>query len=428
MNWLWDLSVLDGALPWIVDIAGFAGLAWLVLFFHKKYLLVVVPAAAAATVALVLLAKWLIEDVWTLFSDPVPTKCYIWAGVAVFAALLVVPRLVMGSGRVGRIITVFAAVFAIVMPLSAINQHFSEYPTLGSVFGINHFKTISIEEASKTDLKTVSPDEWKNPHGLPAQGSISTASIPPTASGFTARPAKIYLPPAYFSHPRPLLPVLVLMAGQPGAPQDWLVGGRLPETMDHYANQNNGLAPIVVVADATGSALANPLCMDSKLGNAATYLSQDVPNWIKKSFQVDEDAKAWAIGGLSYGGTCALQMTTNHPEIYPTFIDLSGQVEPTLGNRKQTVDAAFGGDEAKFVAVNPMDLMKTRQYPGVAGAFVVGKQDAEYRSGLQQVYETAKAAGMDVHFSTVPGGHSFAVWSAGLRQEMPWLGTRLGLP
>jgi S-formylglutathione hydrolase FrmB len=107
---------------------------------------------------------------------------------------------------------------------------------------------------------------------------------------------------------------------------------------------------------------------------------------------------------------------------------MSGQLEPTLGDRKRTVDQAFGGDAAKFTAVNPMDIMKTKQFPGVAGAFVVGKDDAEYRPGLTQVFQAARAAGMDVHLDTVPGGHSFAVWSAGLKLEMPWLGKRLGLP
>lgn len=67
------------------------------------------------------------------------------------------------------------------------------------------------------------------------------------------------------------------MAGQPGSPEDWLVGGRLTQTMDQYAAANEGLSPVVVVADATGDELANPLCMDSNLGNVSTYLSVDVP-------------------------------------------------------------------------------------------------------------------------------------------------------
>lgn len=428
MNWLWETSVLDGWLPLTILVLGILGLAWLVLLFQKTYLLFVVPAAAVVTVVLVLVAKWLIEDVWKLFADPIPLNCYIWGGLAVFAILLFVPRLIRGSGVFGRIVTVLATVFAVVMAFSQINDHFAEYPTVGSVFGINNVKTISLDEARNNEIKTVELAQWKKPSNLPGQGAVITAPIPGATSKFSARPAKIYLPPAYFSDPRPLLPVLVLMAGQPGAPEDWLVGGKLTQTMDQYAGANEGLSPIVVVADATGSELANPMCLDSNLGNVATYLSKDVPDWTKQNLQVQSDPKAWAIGGLSYGGTCSLQMTTNYPEIYPTFLDMSGQLEPTLGDRKRTVDQAFGGDNAKFTAVNPMDLMKSKQYPGVAGAFVVGKDDGEYRPGLTQVYQAAQAAGMDVHFDTVPGGHSFAVWSAGLKLEMPWLGKRLGLP
>ncbi|PYE14596.1 S-formylglutathione hydrolase FrmB [Williamsia limnetica] len=428
MNWLWETSVLDGWLPWTILILGILGLAWLILLFQKVYLLYVVPLAAVVSILLVVLAKWLIEDVWKLFADPIPLNCYVWGGLAVFAVLLLVPRLIRGSGVLGRIVTVLATVFAVTMAFSQINDHFSEYPTVGSVVGINNVKTISLDEARNNDIKTVELGQWKKPSSLPGEGAVITAPIPGATSNFNARPAKIYLPPAYFTEPRPLLPVLVLMAGQPGAPEDWLVGGRLTQTMDQYAAANEGLSPVVVVADATGDELANPLCMDSKLGNVATYLAKDVPDWTKQNLQVDSDPKAWAIGGLSYGGTCSLQMTTNYPEIYPTFLDMSGQLEPTLGDRKRTVDQAFGGDSAKFTAVNPMDIMKTKQFPGVAGAFVVGKDDAEYRPGLTQVFQAAQAAGMDVHFDTVPGGHSFAVWSAGLKLEMPWLGKRLGLP
>ncbi|MDH3061495.1 alpha/beta hydrolase-fold protein, partial [Gordonia alkanivorans] len=179
----------------------------------------------------------------------------------------------------------------------------------------------------------------------------------------------------------------------------------------------------------TGSTMANPICVDSKLGNVATYLSQDVPDWVAANLKLaNTDSRSWAVGGLSYGGTCALQLATNYPDVYPTFLDLSGQIEPSLGSRQQTIDTAFDGDEAAFKAVNPMDLMVTRQYPDTAGAFVVGRDDAMYRAGLKEVFEAARRAGMDVHFSEVPGGHSFAVWSVGLRQEMPWLGKRLGIP
>ncbi|NUS94293.1 MAG: esterase, partial [Nocardia sp.] len=162
-------------------------------------------------------------------------------------------------------------------------------------------------------------------------------------------------------------------------------------------------------------------------GNAATYLAVDVPEWVRTHLQVDPDPRAWAVGGLSYGGTCALQLATTRPDVYPTFLDLSGQAEPTLGDRESTLRAAFGDDAAAFARNNPADLLAQNRYPDSAGAFVVGLADSEYRAGMERLAAAARAAGMDVHLTEIPGGHSFAVWSAGLEKELPWLGRRLGL-
>ncbi len=154
-------------------------------------------------------------------------------------------------------------------------------------------------------------------HQSSGQRPLHDRAIPGATSGFAARDAVVYLPPAYFANPRPLLPVLVMLAGQPGSPEDWLNGGKLAMTMDAFAREHHGLAPVVVVPDGTGSQLANPLCLDSQLGKVASYLAVDVPTWIKTHLQVDPDPRSWAVGGLSYGGTCSLQLATNHPEVYP---------------------------------------------------------------------------------------------------------------
>ena len=81
--------------------------------------------------------------------------------------------------------------------------------------------------------------------GLASRGVLTSTPIPGLRSGFAARDAKIYLPPAYFSDPRPQLPVLVLLPGQPGTPQDWLGAGRLVRTMDAFAADRRGLTPVV---------------------------------------------------------------------------------------------------------------------------------------------------------------------------------------
>jgi len=113
--------------------------------------------------------------------------------------------------------------------------------------------------------------------------------------------------------------------------------------------------------------------------------------------------------------------------VYPTFLDISGQRAPTLGDHARTVAAAFGGNEAKFDAVNPLDVLARERFPRSHGVFVVGAADTEYKPPAEQVFAAARAAGMQVRYREVPGGHDYQAWRQGLVGNLGWLGTRLGL-
>lgn len=425
MSAVLDISVIDGWLPWVLAVAGILGLGWLIVGPGRRYLLVVAPAAVAVAVVLTLLVRWIIEDVWKPFPEPIPTAVYLWSGLVVVAVALLVVRFVNTPGLWPRVVTVIAAVLVAVLGLAHVNAVFGSFPTVRTVLGLDDFDTTDLQ--SVQGGSTVALQDWHSPGGLRSTGAVVDATIPPTQSQFTARDAQVYLPPAYFADPRPRLPVLVLVAGQPGSPSDWLMSAGLTETMDDFAARHDGVSPVVIMADGTGTEIGNPLCMDSRLGNAATYLTDDVAAWAADELDVETDRSRWAVGGLSYGGTCALQLATTRPDMYPTFLSMSSQLEPTLGDRRTTVDQAFGGDESRFTAVNPVDLMQRQRYPQVAGSFVVGTDDGEYGPGVRRLYGLAQQAGMDVRSSTEPGGHSFQVWSAGLRGQLPWLAGRLGI-
>jgi S-formylglutathione hydrolase FrmB len=179
--------------------------------------------------------------------------------------------------------------------------------------------------------------------------------------------------------------------------------------------------------DSTGGALDNPLCVDGRQGNSETYLSKDVPDWIRHTLPVDPDPKHWAVGGYSYGGTCSLQLALRHPEMYPSFLDLSGQSEPTLGSRARTLKETFDGDEAAFHRNNPADLLATGKFPGSAGVLTAGAGDNEYKPQQQQVLGLCRRNGLDVTWFEVPGVHNWQAWAGGLEASLDWLAARLGL-
>lgn len=450
-------SLLDTPALWViwalvaVGLAGLAALGSRLGGSRPRWWTRVVPACVVAA-ALVTVTGWfLVEKVFKPIPDALPRTVYLWIAVGLLALLLggvvVVVLVRRGAGasagdgaRAGRVWRVTAAVLAAVsVVLGAgghVNRVYAEFPTVGTLFGWSDHRTVPLADVTRPAPATIGGDlppgtplesVWTPPPTMPASGAITEAPIPGTISGFAARPAQIYLPPAYFTDARPLLPVLVLLAGQPGVPTDWVVSGRLPVVADAFAAQHAGLAPVVVVADPIGQPLGNTLCIDSSRGNARTYLARDVPDWIHRNLQVDTRPLAMAIGGLSYGGTCALQMALSDPAVYPTFLDLSGQGEPTVGTRADTVAMFFGGDEAAFREHNPADVLATRRFPGLAGAFVAGTSDSEYRPAAQSLNEAALAAGIDSHLTELPGGHSYAVWSAGLAHELPWLAQRMEL-
>ncbi|MDI3212927.1 alpha/beta hydrolase-fold protein [Arthrobacter sp. AL12] len=463
MDFIEDLRVVDGPVLWFAWTAGAAGLVYLLLLGGRpaaraaagskagpRRLAFLLPPAAAILAAAALLAgaHWALIYVFSVFPGELPPEVLAWSLPAVAALLLWLVRLwdtwrstgaARAPGRNGRrrpartTAVSTAALFGVVL-LSAVQ--------INGYFGLNH----TVSDLTGTALARIQPLEdglkrapgpsaavglsgWNPPADLPERGVLRRAGIPGAASGFASREAYVYLPPAYQAKPRPALPVLVLFAGQPGAPADWLTGGALRSRMDRYAAAHQGVAPVVVVVDPNGSAAGNTLCMDSLIARADTFLAEDVPAWINRTLDVDPNPKQWAAGGFSFGATCALQMVTRHPDVYSSALAFSSEQEPALAKeREKTVAASFGGDTEAFDRQTPLRLMREHRFEGHAIYFAAGERDPEFVGYLEVLSAAARAAGFTVDARLVPGaGHSWETGSAGLPAGLDFLASRWGI-
>jgi enterochelin esterase-like enzyme len=271
---------------------------------------------------------------------------------------------------------------------------------------------------------------WVAPPDMPSAGTASLTDIPPTVSGFDPRQGVVYLPPAALVANPPDLPVLIVLSGQPGTPEDPLVSSHLRESLDAYAAAHQGLAPIVVSPDQLGAPDRNPLCIDSKAGgNSATYLTVDVPNWIKGHLNVLDSPGSWGIGGLSQGGTCSIQLGAAHPELFSAILDASGEVHPALGDDATTIANGFGGDAAAFEAARPSTIMAAHApYTDMFAVFGVGSDDAAYLPGIKQLYAQAQAAGMTATYIEAPGSaHDATTWSYVFKNGLTLIADHWGL-
>jgi S-formylglutathione hydrolase FrmB len=427
-----DWSLLDGIVPGVDVIIGSLALVYLLARNGRRWWLAKVPIALVIGAGLVLMAAYLMNNVFRLFPDALPPEILFWIGLGIFSVLLAVLPF-PGSGWWSRIGRVVAALVVLVAAGAQVNVYYGRYSTVGALLGskpeLTDFAKVLGTRARTVPLppgKTLE-EVWTPPSDMPARGMVSEVPIPGTASAFKARNAVIYLPPAYAADPRPLLPVLVLLPGQPGGPEDWFIAGEAAKAMDTFASQHHGLAPVVVVADPSGSTFASTLCLDTGRGNAETYLAMDVPAWIEANLQVDTDHKMWGVGGYSHGGTCALQLAIRAPEVYPSFIDISGPKEPTLSSRRTTANEAFGGDASASTQVNPLDILATTSLPEVGGYLAVGDHDVEFRPQQQRVLAACRRARLQVQYHELPGAHSWAVWRPALVAALPWYAERTRL-
>lgn len=388
----------------------------------------------AALAVLGLIVTMVLVDTVNVLGVPVGPLSR--AGIAFGVALagLGVSTLVAGrryrTGTWRRAVAVALVPLALLTAAAAVNTEVGALRTLAQLFP----PPVAADGAglpakAPTAAEAVTAAEWTPPDDLPASGSVVSVDIPGTVSGFAARPAVVYLPPAALVADPPTLPVVVMLSGQPGQPVDVLQSGRFQAALDAFAAAHGGLAPIVVSPDQLGSPDANPMCVDGPLGDAATYLTVDVHDWIVKNLNVAGDRLAWTFGGYSEGGTCAYQLGLADPREYGTTVSISGELEPSLNeDAAATLATGFGGDQAAYDAAKPLNIIAAhRPYTDTVLIQGVGEKDAVYRGWAQQIESAATGAGIRVTTIVSPGtSHDFNTVDVVLRQALPAIMARSG--
>ncbi|MGE3285586.1 MAG: alpha/beta hydrolase [Pseudonocardia sp.] len=250
-------------------------------------------------------------------------------------------------------------------------------------------------------------DEAKEPlPAVPDEGMILPVRIPGERSGFAARPALVYLPRAWSAEPRPALPVLMLLHGSPGTPQEWIDGAGVAGVAQAWAQRYGGVAPVLVMPDVTGEAGLG-VCADTPAGNVETYLAGDVPAFLQEEFGTAGPGAKWAVAGHGSGGTCAVTLGLRHPDLFPTF-------------------AAFGATAAVTDPQHdPAMLLAGRTYPGSAAWLADTAPPAGMTAQLVGLARSAGIAACQVTSAGAPPG--LATWGAQLAEALPWLAARTGL-
>ena len=381
------VSLLAGWLPLTIEIVTVVVVIVVVGWRTRRWRALWLPVCVLVGVAGALGARTYMNSEG-LASNPPPLE--LWIAIAVFVAAI--PIAVLGWRSAAwwrRGLALLAIPLTLLAALLVVNQWVGYYPTVPAAWGALTAGPLpdQIDAADLAGLR----------NSTPTTGKLVKVDIPDTASGFKHRSEFVYLPPAWFAGPTPpRLPAVMMIAGEFNTPADWMRSGNVMPIIDGYAQSHGGHAPIFVFVDAGGSFNNDTECVNGPRGNSADHLTGDVRPYVISQFGASPAPADWGIVGWSMGGTCAVDLTVMHPDLFSTFEDIAGDHGPTAGTKQQTIDRLYGGSTAQWEAFDPMTVMARHgPYTGVSGWFedTAPLTDDQVKSVLHDVHPQAQPTG-----------------------------------
>jgi S-formylglutathione hydrolase FrmB len=249
----------------------------------------------------------------------------------------------------------------------------------------------------------------------------------------------------------------MMIGGEFNTPADWLRAGNAIKTVDDFASTHAGNAPVLVFVDSGGAFNNDTECVNGARGNAADHLTKDVVPFMEANYGVSTAKANWGIVGWSMGGTCAVDLTTMHPDVFGTFEDIAGDLSPNSGTKQQTIDRLFGGNAAQYAAFDPTTVITRHgRYSGISGWFAIsgsaattrlptavnaannggnglGGRDTAGRPSAQTSAANSLCAlgatnGINCAVVAQPGKHDWPFAARAFAAALPWLAWQVGTP
>jgi S-formylglutathione hydrolase FrmB len=440
------LSLLHGWLPLVIQAVAAVVLVGAVGWRSRRWRLIWLPVAVVIGLLLAAWAHWYVDS-QGLAGDPAPSSLWVWVGLT-GVALTVAALGWRGIRWRRRAVSLLAVPLCLLSAGVALNLWVGYFPTVQIAW--NELTAGPLPD--ETDMATVTA--MRRNGTVPTHGALVPVTIPSDASHFKHRTELVYLPPAWFGgKTTPKLPVVMMIAGEFNTPADWPRTGNAIATIDAFAATHGGNAPVFVFVDVGGSFNNDTECVNGPRGNVADHLTKDVPPYVESTFGVSTASANWGVLGWSMGGTCAVDLTVMHPELFSAFVDIAGDTGPNAGTKDQTIARIYGGNAAAWPVYDPTTVItKHGLYRGVAGWFAIssdaptqrkgpanpdavglGGQDAAGNPGDQteaanSLCSLGRANGITCAIVASPGKHDWPFATEVFTKSLPWLAGEIGTP
>jgi len=282
-----------------------------------------------------------------------------------------------------------------------------------TLFGCNYSLGVQAQSSEESQDASV--------FRLPPQPSADTLAIPLTYKLETynsqimeeSRTYGVSLPPGYDENLTQHYPVIFLLHGGHGNPQDWFAkkGGALNTLQKLYVSGK--LPPSIVITpdgnDNRGSSpYWDPQYIDGPHGKVSTALGHELVKVVKDRYRTIPNPDFWAIGGLSSGGWGAMNVGLHNLNNFSILFSHSGYFKDSSGPQNSPI--------TYIKTITPQITKRLRVY------LDSGKLDTEDLAQAQQFSQVLRQQRVYNMFREFPGSHTWNYWREHLADSLTFVG------
>ncbi|SFS79715.1 Putative esterase [Saccharopolyspora flava] len=300
--------------------------------------------------------------------------------VVVLAVLTVAAIALVRRRRMRRAALVVPVVLGLLTCAAGANSYIGYVRSLDDLASLVH-----LADGGDSELRAI-------PAAVPGGVRVADLSVPDPALRVPTGRTRVLLPPGY-DDPRNAgrrYPVVYLVHGYPsGGPDDWLGPGGAAGTLQALSDTRAAAPMIVVAVDATAGSGTDWECLDVPGGpQLESYLTGTVPRAVDAAFRTLPDRGDRAIGGMSGGAFCALNLGLHHQDTYSVILATEPEATP---------DTPVLDGHPELVAANtPLDYLAStrllRPLSVMLHAGVVARTDVDVAERLGRALASRGAA------------------------------------
>lgn len=256
-------------------------------------------------------------------------------------------------------------------------------------------------------------------------GKILQMTVTGEHTGVVSADDYVYLPPQYFqpayAHSR--FPVVLALTGYPNDPWSIVRWLDLPSTAARLVAEGKVRPAVYVMMNVSVALPRDTECTNVPEGpQAETFLAQDVPLAVERTFRVQAGRTGWAVLGYSTGGYCAAKLAMMYPYQFSSAVSMAGYYTAL---KDSTTGNLYGGSTA-FQNENSLDWRLAHLPAPPVSVLVTSSKVGEHDlPGTLTFLHLIHPPMHGYSLILAQGGHNYGTWVRQLPQSLEWLNQRL---